>query len=105
MASGRRIKKLTKRTVDASAADSVRYIVWDSDLTGFGLRVEPSGRKTFIARYRAGGGRNGRLRQALVGRYGTLTADEAVRVHAHSLGQPPVAAILSARGRAPGKPA
>ena len=46
-------------------------------MPGFGLRIEPSGRKTFIARYRAGGGRAGTLRQATIGRYGTLTVDEA----------------------------
>jgi integrase len=69
--------KLTKRTVDAVLPESARVIVWDSDLPGFGLRIEPSGRKTFVARYRAGGGRSGKLRQATIGRYGTLTVDEA----------------------------
>ena len=39
--------------------------------------MEPSGRKTFVARYRAGGGRSGVLRQATIGRYGTVTVDEA----------------------------
>jgi integrase len=62
----------------------VRFIVWDGDLPGFGLRVEPTGRKTFIARYRAGGGRSGVLRQATLGRYGTVTVDEA-RSHAKRL--------------------
>jgi integrase len=69
--------KLTKRVVDATRPESGRIILWDVDLAGFGLRIEPSGRKTFIARYRAGGGRTGTLRQATVGRYGALTADQA----------------------------
>jgi integrase len=69
--------KLTKRAVDAARPEAARVILWDVDLAGFGLRVEPSGRKTFIARYRAGGGRAGTLRQATIGRYGTLTVDEA----------------------------
>ncbi len=69
--------KLTKRTVDAAKPETDRYILWDDSLAGFGLRVEPTGRKTFIARYRAGGGRTGVRRQATVGRYGTLTVDEA----------------------------
>ena len=73
---GRRAK-LTKRTVDAAKPAGARFIVWDAAMPGFGLRVEPSGAKVFIARYRAGGGRAGTLRQATVGRYGTITADEA----------------------------
>jgi hypothetical protein len=68
---------LTKRLVDAAKPQPGRYIIWDSGLAGFGLRVEPTGRKTFIARYRAGGGRSGTLRQATLGRYGILTPDHA----------------------------
>ena len=71
-----RVQKLTKRVVDAAKPEANRFIVWDSELAGFGLRVEPTGHKTFIARYRAGGGRTGTLRQAKVGRYGTITLDE-----------------------------
>jgi hypothetical protein len=76
--------RLTKRVVDAIEPRSKRYIVWDHELHGFGLRVEPSGSKTFIARYRAGGGRGGVLRQLTVGRFGTLTPEEA-RLHAREM--------------------
>ena len=69
--------KLTKRAVDAAKPTAARLILWDTVLPGFGLRVEPSGAKVFVARYRAGGGRTGTLRQATIGRYGTVTADEA----------------------------
>ena len=48
--------KLTKRTVDAAIPQARRYVVWDSDLIGFGLRVEPNGAKTFFVRYRGEGG-------------------------------------------------
>jgi len=81
-----RTTKLTKRTVDAMRATDTRFIVWDTDLPGFGLRVEPTGRKTFVARYRAGGGRTGALRQATIGRYGPLTTDEARRKAKRLLG-------------------
>ncbi|WP_374417272.1 integrase arm-type DNA-binding domain-containing protein [Ectopseudomonas oleovorans] len=64
---------LTKRAVDSLEARTKRYFVWDSALKGFGLRVEPTGRKTFLCRYRAGGAR----RQYLLGVYGALTAEEA----------------------------
>jgi integrase len=69
--------KLTKRVVDAMQPGDARAITWDTELPGFGVRVETSGRKTFIARYRAGGGRTGVLRQATIGRYGPVTVDEA----------------------------
>ncbi len=69
--------KLTKRIVDAALPADRDTIVWDSELTGFGLRVRPAGSKTFIAQYRAGGGRTGTTRRFTVGRFGTLTVEEA----------------------------
>lgn len=69
---------LTKKIVDAADAADNRYHVWDSELAGFGLRVEPTGVKTFIAKYRAnGGGRSATQRVVTIGRFGTLTADQA----------------------------
>ncbi len=70
-------QRLTKRLVEAAKPQSDRYIIWDSGLSGFGLRIEPTGRKTFIARYRTGGGRSGTLRQATLGRFGIITPDQA----------------------------
>jgi integrase len=68
-----RTGRLTKRAVDAAAPTLERYIVWDTELKGFGLRVEPSGTKSFLVRYRS----NGRKRFLSVGRYGPLTPDVA----------------------------
>jgi integrase len=69
---------LTKRSVDAAAKKEKRYYVWDSAVPGFGIRIEASGAKTFIVRYRAeGGGRTAAQRFITVGRYGTLTAEAA----------------------------
>lgn len=69
--------RLTRRTVDAAAKAAARYTIWDADLKGFGLRVEPSGTKTYVVRYRVGGGRRGTLRQFKIGRANKLTPDEA----------------------------
>lgn len=71
---------LTKRTVDAAHPADKRYHIWDCELRGFGLRIEPSGIKTFVAKYRVGGGgRSAPQRIQTVGRFGTLTAEEARR--------------------------
>lgn len=68
-----RVAKLTKRTVDATAPEAERYVLWDSMLKGFGLRVEVSGTKTFLVRYRIAG----RKRFVAIGRFGRLTPEQA----------------------------
>lgn len=70
-------QKLTKRVIDATTATECDCIVWDSELAGFGIRIRPGGSKTFIAQYRAGGGRTGQTRRYTVGRYGVMTVEEA----------------------------
>ena len=65
--------KITKRTADLLAPKGKRYFIWDCEVRGFGVRVDTSGRKTFICRYRASGIR----RQYTLGRFGILTADQA----------------------------
>lgn len=65
--------KLTKRTVDALQPGSKDYIVFDEDMAGFGVRVFPTGRKSFLVQYRTGG----RTRRIKLGAFGIRTADEA----------------------------
>jgi integrase len=68
--------KLTKRNVDAVLATGQEYFVWDVEMPGFGLRVLPSGRKSYVVQYKAGG-RGGQTRRKALGRHGVLTAEEA----------------------------
>jgi integrase len=71
--------RLTKSAIDAAAHTSKPYILWDDKLAGFGVAIAaaPSTTRTFIVRYRVGGGRAGTRRQFVVGRYGALTPDKA----------------------------
>ena len=51
--------KITKRSVDAlrAAADGAEAVLWDTELKGFGARVQRGGAKSYVLHYRAGGGR------------------------------------------------
>lgn len=69
--------KITKKSVDAvkpTRAEDV--LMWDRELRGFGLRVKPSGKKSFVVSYYAPGLHRTRRRLTL-GAYGPLTADDA----------------------------
>lgn len=45
--------KLTKRVVEAIVSDSSkRVVMWDTEVTGFCIRVYPSGKKTYFLQYR-----------------------------------------------------
>lgn len=65
--------KLTKRVVDGLEPKEKDYFEWDDELPGFGVRIWPTGRKTYVAQYRAGG----QTRRFKIGVHGPLTVEEA----------------------------
>ena len=65
--------KLTKRIVDAIEPQLTEFFLWDEGIPGFGLRVMPSGRKSFVVQFRAGR----RARRMSLGPSTVLTCDQA----------------------------
>lgn len=57
--------KLTRRVVDAMVPAETRFTVFDTDVKGFGLRVHPSGKKSWIYEYRPGEGGRRQAKQRI----------------------------------------
>jgi integrase len=79
--------KITKRSVDAlmQTTDSREAVLWDSELKGFGVRVQRGGGKSYILQYRAGTGRGAPLRKLTIGRHGSPWTPETARKEARTL--------------------
>jgi integrase len=79
-------KAITQRHLKSLAAAAREYFVWDRDLKGFGVRVQPTGQKSYVVKYRAGSGRNAPTRRLTLGAVGKLSPDEARRLAKATLG-------------------
>jgi integrase len=82
--------RFTKSSVDGLAIPTRDEVgtagytmVWDTQVTGFGLQLRPSGMKTFILVYR---NKAGRVRRHTIGRYGRVTVDQAREAAKHHNG-------------------
>ena len=65
--------KITKRIVEAAEPREKDYIIFDSDLPGFGVRILPSGKRSYMVQYRAGR----TFRRMSLGMHGILTTEKA----------------------------
>jgi integrase len=74
--------KITKRSVDsvAASADGDRFL-WDSEVKGFGLRVKPSGVRSYVLKYRIGP----HTKRITIGRHGSPWTPDEARSHALDL--------------------
>ncbi len=64
---------LTKRALDAAKPRESEFFLWCDSLPGFGARIYPSGRKTFLAQVRVGRFQ----RRVKIGAYGPYTVEKA----------------------------
>lgn len=70
--------KLTKRNVDILAPAAGQFTAWDTEVSGFGLRVTPSGERVYVLKYRLAG----RQRWVTVGRHGSPWTPDTARKEA-----------------------
>ncbi|MEI7605931.1 MAG: tyrosine-type recombinase/integrase [Rhodospirillaceae bacterium] len=68
--------KLAQGLVNKTAPTGAEFIIWDTELKGFGLKVAASGRKTYVLFYRTA---EGTQRKPTIGDAAKLTTDEARR--------------------------
>jgi hypothetical protein len=53
--------QITKRLVESTAPSASDVFAWDNELRGFGMRVKPSGLRSYIVEYRNAHGRSKRM--------------------------------------------
>src|SRR5262245_21283040 len=80
--------KLTKSIIDRAVYEGDERgnewdVRWDNVISGFGVRIYPSGKKAFILRYRV----NGSKRLLTLGTYGVLTVEQARNLARQRLGE------------------
>jgi integrase len=78
--------QITKRLIDGLKPAKGEYFVWDSSLAGFGVRVQATGARSYVVKYRAGSGRGAPTRRLTLAKVGTLTPDEARTLAKKTLG-------------------
>ena len=91
--------KLTKRAIDSFTYDGGWDVRWDEEVKGLGLRIYPTGRKSFIFRYTS---RGRRKKTITIGPYGAFTLYKAREIAQRMLvevsqGYDPLAAKVADR--------
>lgn len=71
--------KLTKTEVEKQLPGEQQRFVWDTDLKGFGVKIFPTGAKTFVFQYRT---REGRSKRLTIGKFSDVLTVEQARKEA-----------------------
>lgn len=75
--------KLTKSLVESALPKARQYSIWCSELPGFGVFIQPTGRRTYFVDYRTA---DGIRRRMTIGRHGKITTEEARKLAISTLG-------------------
>lgn len=77
-------RKITKSVIDAAHPSTTEYIIWDSVISGFGIKITPAGNKIFLLYHRT---KTNRQRKPSIGKYGSLSVDAARTIAQQWLGR------------------
>jgi len=70
-------QRITKRVVEALQPNGSEFTVWDETVSGFGVRVRPTGAKSYVVVYRAGTGRGAPVRRYTIAAVGKIAPERA----------------------------
>ena len=70
-------QRITKRAVDALQSNDREFTAWDDTVSGFGVKVRPTGAKSYVVVYRAGAGRGAPVRRYTIAAAGKITPERA----------------------------
>jgi integrase len=76
-------QKLSKTAVEAIAPGTEDIVIWDTALPGFGVRVKPTGVRSYIVQYRDRA--TGASKRMTIGQHGPLLTFEQAKKHARAL--------------------
>lgn len=66
--------KLTKSLIDSAQPAEKTYLLWDSAISGFGVKITPTGRKVYLMKFRTA---DGRQKKPSIGVHGNITCERA----------------------------
>jgi integrase len=75
--------KLTKRLIESLLPDTQAFTIWDQEVRRFGVRVMPSGQKSFVLKFTI----NRQQRWITLGKFGELTLEEGRKLALMRLGE------------------
>jgi integrase len=70
-------QRITKRLMIGLRPNGREFTVWDDAVTGFGVRVRPTGTMSYVVVYRAGSGRGAPVRRYTIAAVGKIAPEQA----------------------------
>ena len=80
-------KRISETVLERAPITGLRYVIADTDIPGFWLVVTKTGKKSFVLRYRVGGGRSATIREPKIGDWPAMKAAKARSIAAEWLAE------------------